>query len=198
MPQLHADLTKNTTVPVVSGGTLWADEVNKVFHLYGGEYSEAPDEMGLWSYDLLLNQWNRSDRVPTNIVKRVAWGAGATVNARGEGYYLGGWISNLTEPSWSGTPWATSSLIKYDFVRDVWVNYTGPDTSGRAEGVMLYLPASDSGLLIYFGGIVDSFRNGTVVGVSTEPPIMSPKGKLTDNQSPMNVRWSPIFPGLFR
>lgn len=40
---------------------------------------------------------------------------------------------------------------------------------------MLYLPASDQGLLIYFGGILDPYRNGTVVGsaMSVRNPISS-------------------------
>ncbi|KAF1991092.1 hypothetical protein K402DRAFT_323651, partial [Aulographum hederae CBS 113979] len=163
MPPLHANLTKNSTVPNVSGGTLWADEVNKVLHAYGGEFSGSPEDFTLWSYDTILDQWNQTD-TPQSI-QRAAWGAGVAVNERAEGYYMGGWLSNQTMPGWNGAPFATSTLIRYDMVGNTWQNMSGPaDGIGRAEGVMVFLPASDAGLLIYFGGILDTSRNGTVQG----------------------------------
>jgi len=48
-------------------------------------------------------------------------------------------------------------------VKNTFTNNSGPDTQGMAEGVMVYLPAGDSGLLIYFGRIIDPLRNGTLV-----------------------------------
>lgn len=45
----------------------------------------------------------------------------------------------------------------------VWTNNTGPDNVPKAEGVMVYVPASDNGLLIYFGGIIAPFNNATMV-----------------------------------
>lgn len=46
-------------------------------------------------------------------------------------------------------------------IKNTWTNTTGPDSIGRAEGVMLYIPASDGGMLLYLGGVQDSFGNGT-------------------------------------
>lgn len=43
----------------------------------------------------------------------------------------------------------------------VWSNLTGPDTTPRAEGVMVYIPASSSGLLVYFGGLQLPYGNST-------------------------------------
>ncbi|KAL6411742.1 hypothetical protein AUP68_04116 [Ilyonectria robusta] len=37
-----------------------------------------------------------------------------------------------------------------------WTNTTAPDEVGRAEGVMVYIPAGNNGMLIYFGGIRDA------------------------------------------
>lgn len=34
-----------------------------------------------------------------------------------------------------------------------WSNDTGPDDIGRAEGVMVHIPAGDGGMLVYLGGI---------------------------------------------
>jgi hypothetical protein len=54
MPQLHANLSKNASIPDVSGGIIWADDVNKRFYLFGGEYSgAAPNSPSLMSYDAL-------------------------------------------------------------------------------------------------------------------------------------------------
>ncbi|KAK8115068.1 hypothetical protein PG999_007137 [Apiospora kogelbergensis] len=45
-----------------------------------------------------------------------------------------------------------------------WKNITGPkDGLRRAEGAMVYLPVSDGGMLVYFGGIQDP-GNGSLVG----------------------------------
>ncbi len=162
MPQQYANLSKNGSVPDVSGGFLWADDVNKIFYLFGGEYDTQPDGFSVWGYDTILNQWNATKGSST--LQRVAYGAGVSVSERGEGYYFGGWLSNRTVPGWSGTQVATSGLIKYDMTSDSYTNNTGPDSIGRAEGAMVFLPASDGGLLVHFGGVMTPYGNSTTVG----------------------------------
>ena len=165
---MFANLSKNNTVPDLAGGILWTDDVNKIFYLYGGESATAPQSFSLWGYDTVLNQWNKSTS-PSTDIGRVAWGAGTTVGARAEGYYYGGYLNNQTTPAWSGPQIATSNLVKYDMIRNVWTNNTGPDAIGRAEGVMVTVPASRQGLLVYFGGATFPYGNATVVGVSRTP-----------------------------
>jgi hypothetical protein len=59
MPQLHASLYKNATIPDVSGGVLWADDVNKRFFLYGGDnYQGPPGAANLISYDIINDKWD--------------------------------------------------------------------------------------------------------------------------------------------
>jgi hypothetical protein len=112
-----------------------------------------------------MNQWNESD-ADVSSMSRVAYGAGTTVEQRAEGYYFGGWLNSDTVPGWDGPPIATSSLIKYDYESNTFTNNTGPsDGLGRAEGVLVFLPASDNGLLVYFGGVTDPYQNGTTVAV---------------------------------
>lgn len=162
MPQQYANLTKPSTVPDVSGGILWADEVNKFFYQFGGEFQGTAQNFdALPYYDALFDKWNTSN-IPGDL-NRVSFGAGAAVNDRAEGYYLGGWMSQSTIPGWTGNPIATGNLIKFDMLKRTFTNNTGPNSQGRAEGSMVYLPASDNGLLVYFGGIVDPSRNGTMV-----------------------------------
>lgn len=165
MPAQHANLSKNSTVPDVAGGILWPDEINKVFWLYGGEFSTAPSKFQLWGYDVLLDQWNLSSTttsVPS--VNRVSYGAGTTMV--GKGYYYGGYLNNLTNPLWDGPPVATSTLVIFDMDSDTLTNNTGPDSIGRAEGVMVSIPTYSQGMLIYFGGVTFPFDNSVEVPMS--------------------------------
>ncbi|OAL30465.1 hypothetical protein AYO22_01663 [Fonsecaea multimorphosa] len=165
MPPEYANLTKNSTVPDVAGGTLWQDEVNKVFWLYGGEFATAPSAFQLWGYDVILNQWNLSlpNLGSTAPIQRVSYGAGVASSDIGMGFYYGGYLNNLTNPLWTGPPMATSNLIIYDMDQNTLTNVTGYDNVGRAEGIMVYIPASMSGLLVYFGGVSFPYGNETEV-----------------------------------
>lgn len=166
MPQLYANLTKNDTIPRVHGGTLWADDVNKRFYLFGGEYWQQPPPrtFTLWSYDVMNNEWVSFGAPGQAAIESASYGAGASVSERGEGYWYGGWQNNNTDPDWSGPPVATTELVKYKMDTNSWSSVAGPDSVRRAEGVMLFLPIGDGGMLVYFGGIQDLYANGTVVG----------------------------------
>ncbi|KAI8282917.1 Kelch repeat-containing protein [Colletotrichum sp. SAR11_240] len=164
MPQFHDGLSKNTTIPSVSGGILWEDSVNKRLFLYGGEYFEDPPAaFVLYSYDILYNNW-ASLGSPTGAGNANAgsYGAGVSISSRGEAYYYGGWQSNASVPGWTGPPKALSRLIKYDMDKNSWNSVAGPDNVGRAEGVMVFIPIGDAGMLVYFGGSQDLDGNGTL------------------------------------
>lgn len=79
MPTQYDNLTKNSSVPDVAGGVLWADEVNEIFYLFGGQFSQVPQPFELWGYDTILNQWNLSATTDTS-VNRVSYGAGVAVS----------------------------------------------------------------------------------------------------------------------
>ncbi|KAK2770979.1 cell wall anchored protein [Colletotrichum kahawae] len=164
MPQLHDGLSKNTTIPNVSGGILWEDSVNKRLFLYGGEYYEdLPAAFVLYSYDILYNNW-ASLGSPTGAgnANAASYGAGVSISSRGEAFYYGGWQSNASVPGWTGPPKATSRLVKYDMDKNSWNSIAGPDNVGRAEGVMVFIPIGDAGMLVYFGGSQDLNGNGTL------------------------------------
>jgi hypothetical protein len=95
-------------------------------------------------------------------------GAGATAQDRALGYYYGGWLTNTSVPGYeSQTP--LKDMLVYDMLKDSFSNVTGPqDKIPRAEGVMLYVPAGDAGMLVYFGGIEFPFGDGNMTsrGVS--------------------------------
>ncbi|KAH8890788.1 hypothetical protein GQ53DRAFT_649582 [Thozetella sp. PMI_491] len=169
MPQLFPNLTKNSSVPDVSGGILWADKVNKKFYLFGGEYyQETPaPTFALYAYDILYDYWSSIPISTGTSLQRLSFGAGTSVSERGEGYYYGGWLSNNSVLNWNGPSVATAGLIKYTMDTNTFINGTGPDLIRRAEGSMVYIPASDGGMLIYFGGLQDP-GNGTVIGQPME------------------------------
>ena len=81
-------------------------------------------------------------------------GASVAVEDKALGFYLGGWISSESDYHWQGGPRATSNLIIYDMLANTWKNASGPDSTPRAEGVMVYAPLSDSGMLVAFGGVI--------------------------------------------
>lgn len=168
MPKLYANLSKNNSIPDVSGGYLWPDEVNKKFYLFGGEYFQEPvaPSFILYSYDVLNNYWESLGPAQQASINSVSFGAGATVPDKGQGYYYGGWLSNNSVPGWGGgPPVATTGMVRYDMASNSWTNGTGPnDNVRRAEGSMVYIPAGDGGMLVYFGGVTDPWGNGTVAG----------------------------------
>lgn len=163
MPQLYANLSKNATIPSVDGGILWADDVNKKLYLFGGEYYQTPPStLSLYSYDTLNNYWTNFDNTPRSI-NGVSYGSGVSISELGEAFYYGGWLSNNSVPGWTGAKTATTGLVHYDMDENRWENITGPDGIGRAEGAMVYLPVSDGGMLVYFGGVQET-ENGSMTG----------------------------------
>jgi hypothetical protein len=132
---------------------------------------ESPTEFSLWTYDIVLNQWNSTNYTSNSpTFQRVSFGAGATIQGLGLGFYYGGWMNGRTTPGWDSASIATGSLVQFDFNKGTLRNNSGPDATGRAEGQMVHLPVSDSGILIYFGGIEDPYQNGTVVAVRSYAP----------------------------
>jgi hypothetical protein len=165
MPQEYKNLTKPANAPSVSGGIIWPDTVNKYFYLYGGEFQTSPQSFVTWQYDVIKDTWASLSADPTQSgIQRAAWGAGVAIQDRGVGYYYGGWLTNTTIPTWGATPYALNTILSYDMIHNTWTNSSGPDLVGRAEGAMVYIPASDGGMLVYFGGIQTPTNNGSWIG----------------------------------
>ncbi|RPB04162.1 hypothetical protein L873DRAFT_1451833 [Choiromyces venosus 120613-1] len=155
IPPLVNNLTKPSNVPSVIGGQLWADQANEKLYLFGGEYADnPPDSSLLWAYDTWNDSWTQV--TPgfngQGEMKRASFGAGAVVEHMGMGYYLGGWIGPQSVVGWNGDKYAVPGLISFDMVKNVLRNDSGPAGDPRVEGVLLYVPTGDDGLLISFGG----------------------------------------------
>ncbi len=174
-------LAKNQSTPTVHGGILWSDDANKILYQYGGEYGNGkPEDSRLWYYDIVYNSWNVSNASMTDIrrsswgknmlsieyTRLIALGAGAVAQDKAKGYYYGGWLTDASVPGYSGRT-ALQNMLVYDMLTNTFRNQSGPDHVPRAEGVMVYLPVGDSGLVVYFGGIELPYNNATSRGVST-------------------------------
>lgn len=137
------------------GGVLWPDAVNKLFYLFGGIYQDANeakkrDEQGfsLWFYDTIYGTWNKSNNHSSQAEVRWPAGGAGAVSEDGVAYYYGGYISS------NGTldgQVEQNALISYDMNTQKWTNQTLVETL-RGNGSLHYIPASDGGMLVYFGG----------------------------------------------
>ncbi|KAL6405860.1 hypothetical protein AUP68_11000 [Ilyonectria robusta] len=141
-------------------------------------------------HTILLTTTGCNHRAPGSPdIGSLSYGAGLSISSRGEGYYYGGWINNATDASWgSGPGILTSYLLQYDMDSNSWTNTTTPDKVGRVEGVMVYIPAGNNGMLIYFGGIRDA-GNGMWEGQLMEDIIIYDilSGKLYVQNATGNV-----------
>ncbi|EAA28598.1 hypothetical protein GE21DRAFT_4679 [Neurospora crassa] len=166
-PLLSTSPPKNSSVPSVHGAALWADQLNKRLYLFGGEPPPSLPTSNyylpsLWSFDAVSEGWGLvAPKNNPNQVKidGVSYGAGASVEERGEGYYFGGWITDSSTGNSTGV--ASGGLVKFDFDEGQWSRNEGPDQDehakvGWAEGAMVFIPIGDGGMLVYFGGLMQS------------------------------------------
>lgn len=176
---------------MVSGGVLWPDTVNKLFYLFGGEYSDTEElkkknsqgGFNLWFYDTIYNKWDkpRSDGSQAGI----HWPALGTsaVSDAGKAYYYGGYLTNTSDIETVGSPVMQNTLISYDMNTQKWAVDTG-NPIRRAEGSLHYLPASDAGLLVYFGGVeTNTFSEISYVSVHQSTNIRSNTNTIQANMS---------------
>ncbi|SMQ44860.1 unnamed protein product [Zymoseptoria tritici ST99CH_3D7] len=167
---IQYDLSKPSEVPVVSGGALWSDDVNKIFYLFGGQndqQAQSPRQNTIWSYDILNDAWRE---MPTNSrstdITIPAFGASTTDPNQGIGYYYGGWTDNSGGNAYSTAATAKSKMIVYEYESNIWHEIRFIDDVPRAEGALFYI-ASDHGMLIYLGGVEQNV-SGTYDGVAMD------------------------------
>lgn len=172
---------------------LWPDSTNKLFYLFGGEYDNADDVQSfttLWLYDIIYNTWNRSSASDGSLtgINWPALGAGTFTDV-GVAYYYGGYLTNLSMPKWPGDRLMLNSLISFNMNTRSWQNDTY-DQIPRAEGSMHFIPASDAGMLVYFGGV--EMDNGTTSYVGL---TFAPKAIIANtSQANMSVSMTQLQP----
>jgi hypothetical protein len=157
--------SQNLSVPAVAGGVLWPDQINNRFYSFGGDFmSETPSSFATWTYSEQNSTW---DIVPTlgDKMHYLSHGMSAVAQDAGISYYLGGYQDNTTDQSLSSKTYS-SGLISFDMVQREYSTMTGPDGNGRGEGIMVFIPASTSGLLVYFGGVVQANNGDSLAAVN--------------------------------
>jgi len=165
-PTMRTNVRKNSSIPSPSGGILWPDEVNNKFYAFGGLFPRAePPPFATWLYDAHEDSWNLVETTGVK-PKYLARGMGTAAPESGVGYYLGGYQSNQTIIGWNSTPLYSSDLVSFDMIQMSYSNISGPDSTGRGEGLMIFLPVSNSGLLVYFGGVVQDPRTRKIQAAS--------------------------------
>lgn len=117
----------------------------------------------VFSYDILYDKWDDLGPPTTSAPLNIAsFGAGVGVSETGQGYYYGGWISNTSMYGWNQGRTMSSDFYRYEYDTNKFTPVNSPaDNLPRAEGVMVWIPSGDTGLLVYFGGIVSPDNNGT-------------------------------------
>jgi hypothetical protein len=166
MPKMTIAPPKNSTIPALAGGALWSDAINDKFYTFGGYFPASdPIPFQTWAFHDAHGTWTPVLTQGTN-VSYVAHGMSAVAPDAGVGYYLGGFQDGGTTKGWSASRLYTPSLVQFDLVSWTFTNGTGPDGNGRGEGVMVFIPASTSGLLIYFGGLIQDPSSGVLSAVS--------------------------------
>lgn len=164
MPSVNNSV-KNISIPSLAGGLLWADDVNDVFYAFGGYFpSSTPTPFATWAFRDSSQSWNTIS-ARGDAMSYVAHGAGDVSPDAGVGYYLGGYHDDQTNTGWRNPRIYTSNLIEFDMINWRYSNNSGPDNIGRGEGLMIFIPASTSGLLIYFGGVIQDPSTGELSGV---------------------------------
>lgn len=161
----------------MSGGVLWPDPVNKLFYLFGGEFIDTAEvnrrqtlRFDLWYYDIIYDKWNKTQYHGSQAsVKWPALGAGA-VSDGGIAYWYGGYLTNKSDINTAGQPIMQSALISFEMDSRKWANES-TDQPPRAEGSLLWLPASERGMLVYFGGVEMNVSTGAVTYVRMFPFI---------------------------
>ena len=132
--------------------------------MFGGEDTGgyAASDFHLLSYDILYDKWDDFGQLDLAISPNIAsYGAGIGISETGKGYYYGGWISNASMHGWSQNRTMSSSFYKFDYDLNKTTLANSPDNLPRAEGAMTWIPAGDTGLLVYLGGIVSPYGNGS-------------------------------------
>lgn len=176
LPALAGPLSKPVEVPRVAGGQLWADQANGRLFMYGGEFPEGdkilPIPRGIWTYDAWNNTWELLQEHPSTLgmgwnYSRPSFGASAVDEVGGKAYSLGGWVGEQNDPDYHGQRTAQPGMVIYNMVDNRWKYDHGPTarTRPRVEGVLLFVPAGDKGLLVSFGGVYAN-EDGTVEPVS--------------------------------
>ena len=156
-----------SSAPTLNDGSIFSDDTS--LYLFGGAISMAPGAPGIPPSNALY-QYNIGERQWTQIspggdpVQRVLIGMSAQSSTTSAGYYLGGAITPLSNPSFyaetNSTPYMVEGLVTFNEGFSTLKNSSTSqmNTDGTvAEGYLALIESLGSeGVLITFGGFTDT------------------------------------------
>ena len=159
--------TAASSAPTLNDGSIFSDDTS--LYLFGGAISMAPGAPGIPPSNALY-QYNIGERQWTQIspggdpVQRVLIGMSAQSSTTSAGYYLGGAITPLSNPSFyaetNSTPYMVEGLVTFNEGFSTLKNSSTSqmNTDGTvAEGYLVLIESLGSeGVLIAFGGFTDT------------------------------------------
>lgn len=168
---IWGQISKNGTTfassaPSLNDGSMFSDKTS--LYLFGGAISMAPGAPGIpppnaiYQYNIGGSQWTQMNP-GGDPVQRVLIGMSAQSSTTSVGYYLGGAITPLSNPSFyaetNSTPYMIEGLLTFDeesaTLKNSSTSQMNPDGT-IAEGYLVLIESLGSeGVLITFGGFTD-------------------------------------------
>ncbi|KAL2783093.1 hypothetical protein BJX66DRAFT_349881 [Aspergillus keveii] len=150
----------SSDVPSLKDQALWPNRRNTTLYSYGGRgESNASADEGAWTYTLGNEEWE----LQSGSVKpvRLSYGAHVNVPDLQAAYWVGGYQSHNTTPSFTDdTKEYTTVMLQFNTTTGEFSQLDAPFTPVQ-EGALVYIPNRRLGTLIYFGGEVPSEQSGT-------------------------------------
>ncbi|KAJ5355145.1 uncharacterized protein N7496_012357 [Penicillium cataractarum] len=191
--QTVAGGTASNLAPNYIDGVMFSNE--NEFYLYGGmipltDNSDPPpaDEvLGYegYQYGAYRNIWQpgwHKEDLPTNVTRYITNGAGVSSPSENLGFYFSG----MRAANWGAFTYdqfnanvTADTLITVDMSimgNSSWTNTTlPPNIPGRANAELVWVPVSDSGVLVAIGGVVDPVQFYQNTGLNTTQTAESKK-----------------------
>lgn len=168
---IWGQISKNGTtfassVPSLNDGCMFSD--NASLYLFGGAISMAPGAPGIpppnaiYQYNLGDGQWTQMNP-GGDPVQRVLIGMSAQSSKTSAGYYLGGAITPLSNPSFyaetNSTPYMIEGLVTFNeasaTLKNSSTSQMNPDGTVAEGHLALIESLGSEGVLITFGGFTD-------------------------------------------
>ncbi|KAF6236714.1 hypothetical protein HO173_005005 [Letharia columbiana] len=155
-----------SSAPTLNDGSMFSDNIS--LYLFGGAISMAPGAPGIpppnaiYQYNVGKRQWTQMNP-GGDPIQRVLIGMSAQSSTTSVGYYLGGAITPLSNPSFyaetNSTPYMIEGLVTFNEGSATFMNSSTSQMNRDgtiAEGYLTLIESLGSqGVLVTFGGFTD-------------------------------------------
>ncbi|KAF7712869.1 Uncharacterized protein PECH_001977 [Penicillium ucsense] len=197
--------TANNLAPNYIDGVMFSNQ--NEFYLYGGmprltnSSDQPPADQILsfegYQYGAYRNNWGpgwHSEKLSSNVTRYITNGAGVSVPSENIGFYFSG----MRDANWGSITYdqlnanmTANTMITVDMSKmgdAAWRNQSLPaEVPGRANAELVWVPVSDSGVLVAIGGVVNPAQFYPNTGLNTSQTETSQK------VSPSFMKSLPVF-----